>query len=326
MKKTGVLLLNLGGPRNLKEVRPFLYHLFSDPAILVGVPSPLRQLIAYSIALLKGHSSIKNYQALGGSSPIHHWTTLQAESLERVLNAGEKGVFKVVVGMRIGTPSIASALTELHAWGATQIIFLPLFPQFSTTTTLSCFKEADRVLKKLKWDPQIFKINSFEDHPLYISLLRRTIEESLETSGPDTYLVYSAHSLPISIVKRGDPYPLHVDKTVRALSKALVNSKAAPTLAFQSRNGRLPWLEPYLEDEIERLAREGVKKIVAVPISFVSDHIETLWELDIFYTDIAKKLGFSYFARTKAFNDDPRFVEVLKSLCAEAMGQPEINL
>jgi protoporphyrin/coproporphyrin ferrochelatase len=301
--------------------------LFSDPAILVGIPTPFRQFFAFLIAQIKGPQSKKNYLTLGGGSPIHAWTQLQSEGLESRLSGGQ---FKVCVGMRIGTPTIWKALTELQAWGASQIIYLPLFPQFSTTTTLSCFKEADRMIKALKhsshWAPKRLKINHFSNHPLYISLLRQTIEEALLRVGTDAYILFSAHSLPLSIVKRGDPYLKHVENTVHEVSTALALSASHPfSLAFQSRNGRLPWLEPYLEDELVRLSKKGIQKLIVVPISFVSDHIETLWELDLYYAEIAKRVGIQSFFRTRAFNDDPNFIDVLKSLCFEAIEESNIQ-
>jgi len=314
--KSGIILLNLGGPSSTKEVRPFLYRLFSDPSILVGIPTPFRQLLAAFIALVKGGSSIKSYELIGGGSPQLKWTSAQASSLERHLLASAKGddLFKVVVGMRTSRPNIGDALAELKTWGADKVILLPLFPQFSTTTTLSCFLEAERVLKKMNWKVPLEKVHSWPNHPAYIRLLRKTLEEALAQAVSQRrkpYVLVSAHSLPMKIIESGDYYADEVQKTVGALT---VDLKVPWSLAFQSRNGPVPWLKPYTEDEIERLAAQGIEDIVVVPISFVSDHIETLYELDLLYADLAKSKGVKSFSRTRSFNDDPEFSHVLSEV------------
>ena len=311
-------MLNFGGPWSLADVRPFLYRLFANPSVLVGIPSPLRQLLAFTIAQLKGPSSIKSYRAIGGGSPQLKWTETQAEGLRCLL--GRRSM-RVEIGMRSADPSIATALRRLEFWGATDLVLLPLFPQFSTTTTGTCFDEVNAVLKELKWKPRVREIRNWPDHPLYIRLLRQTADEAVVEAearcnidrGP-VHVIFSAHSLPLKIVKLGDPYPDEVERTIKATTRGL---KQPWSLAYQSRNGRLPWLQPYLEDELKRLGTEGVSNVVVVPISFVSDHIETLFELDQLYAGVAKEHGITNYQRARCFNGDPMFSQLLYSLLKE---------
>ena len=318
--KTGIVLLNFGGPWTLSDVRPFLYRLFSNPAVLVGVPTPLRQILAFMIAQIKGPSSIRSYRSIGRGSPQLKWTTIQTEGL-RTLLANDS--VRVEMAMRIADPRIERALLLLQDWGADQLVLLPLFPHFSTTTTGTCFADVKAALGRMNWNPEITEITNWPDHRGYTSLLRRSVDEAIaraesECSGSNDpiHVLFSAHSLPMKIVERGDPYPQDVERTVAAVTREL---KQPWSLAFQSRNGKLAWLQPYLEDELKRLGREGVKRVVVVPISFVSDHIETLFELDQLYAKVAKDHGITHYYRTRCFNGDPEFPRVLRSIFAEAV-------
>ena len=317
--KQGILLLNFGGPWTLSDVKPFLYRLFVNPRVLVGIPAPLRQLLAFMIAQIKGPSSIRNYRTIGGGSPQLKWTAIQAEGLRQLLRQNE---IRVELGMRSSDPSIEAALEQMKFWGADQLTLMPLFPQFSTTTTGTCFDVVEDGLNKLGWHPQLTTITHWPDHPEYISLLRRSVDEAIslaesERNGSTApiHVVFSAHSLPMKIVELGDPYADDVARTVRAVTQGL---QTPWSLAFQSRNGRLPWLKPYLEDELKRLGRDGVDTVVVVPISFVSDHIETLFELDRLYPEMARKHGIKHYYRARCFNDDAQFPRVLQSILMEA--------
>ena len=317
--KTGIALLNFGGPWTLRDVKPFLYRLFVNPSVLVGVPAPVRQLLAFTIAQVKGPSSIRSYESIGGGSPQLRWTEAQAAGLRRLVGDDSTAI---EIGMRSAEPSIESALSRLQSWGAERLILLPLFPHFSTTTTGTCFEEAHDALGRLGWNPEVQEVKAWPDHAGYISLLRQTLDETLEQAererDDDTdaiYVLFSAHSLPLKIVRRGDPYPADVERTIRAVTQDLQHPWS---LCFQSRNGKMPWLEPYLEDEIARLGASGTRRVVVVPISFVSDHIETLFELDQLYAELAKRHGITHYYRARTFNDDPQFPRVLHSLLAEA--------
>ncbi|HSE30976.1 MAG TPA: ferrochelatase [Pyrinomonadaceae bacterium] len=316
--RTGILLLNFGGPWTLADVKPFLYRLFANKSVLVGVPSPLRQILAFMIAHVKGPSSRAGYKSIGGGSPQLKWTSIQAEGLR---NLERRLDLKIEFGMRSAEPSIEVSLERLRLWGAEKLILLPLFPQYSTTTTGTCFEEADDALRRLQWSPEVHQIVNWPDHPFYIQLLKATLNEALEEASSDrnddelpAHVIFSAHSLPLKIVERGDPYPEDVQRTVQALTRDL---KHPWSVAFQSRNGKLPWLQPYLEDELKRLGKEGVHKVVIVPISFVSDHIETLFELDQLYAGLAKECGITHYRRARCFNADPRFPQILHALLSE---------
>ena len=317
--KIGILMLNFGGPWTLADVRPFLYRLFVNPRVLVGIPTPLRQLLAFTIAQVKGPSSRKSYRSIGGGSPQLKWTAIQAEGLRDQLDSD---CVRVEIGMRSADPSIAAALRNFKFWNATDIVLLPLFPQFSTTTTGTCFDEVKRVLDELNWQPRVREIKSWPNHPSYIRLLRRTVDEAVaqaearrERDRAPVHVLFSAHSLPLKIVKLGDPYPEEVGRTVEAVTRGL----AQPwSLAYQSRNGRLPWLQPYLEDELKRLGKAGVSNVVVVPISFVSDHIETLFELDQLYGEVARQHGITNYHRARCFNDDPVFSQLLSTILIDS--------
>lgn len=311
--------MNFGGPWTLSDVKPFLYRLFANPAVLIGVPTPFRQLLAFLIAQVKGPSSIKSYRSIGPGSPQLKWTTIQAEGLRTLL---ENDSIRVEMGMRSADPKIERALMLLQDWGADQLVLLPLFPHFSTTTTGTCFTEVKAALSRMNWNPEIREIANWPDHRGYTALLRRSVDEAIaraesERNGSNDpiHVLFSAHSLPLKIVKRGDPYPQDVERTIAAVTRGL---KQPWSLAFQSRNGPLPWLEPYLEDELKRLGREGVKRVAVVPVSFVSDHIETLFELDQLYARIAKAHGITHYYRARCFNGDPEFPRVLHSILTEA--------
>ncbi|HYH87391.1 MAG TPA: ferrochelatase [Pyrinomonadaceae bacterium] len=330
--KTGIALLNFGGPWTLGDVKPFLYRLFANPSVLVGVPSPLRQLIAFAIAQAKGPSSIESYKLIGGGSPQLAWTQEQASGLRRLLsgngsgNGNGKGYVRdevrIEIGMRSAEPSIECALRKLKEWGADRLVMLPLFPQFSTTTTGTCLEEARDALRRLRWSPLMHEVRNWPDHPAYAALLRRTVDEAIEQAERDRgvsdgviHVLFSAHSLPLKIVERGDPYPTDVRRTVKAVAEGLQHPWS---LCYQSRNGKMPWLQPYTEDELSRLGREGVRRIVVVPLSFVSDHIETLYELDMLYRRQAHREGITHYYRARAFNGDPEFPAVLRSILKEA--------
>ena len=316
--KTGILLLNFGGPWTISDVKPFLYRLFANPRVLVGVPAPLRQMLAFAIAQIKGPSSIKSYKAIGGGSPQLKWTKIQAEGLRELL---ESESVRVEIGMRSAEPSIRSALERLKFWGADHLLLLPLFPQYSTTTTGTCFDEVDRVLGKLNWRPSVQQIMNWPNRSDYTRLLQKLVNEAVAKAEAERglatdpiHVLFSAHSLPMKIVEKGDPYPQDVDSTVGAVAPDL---RHPWSLAFQSRNGKMPWLQPYLEDELKRLGQEGIRRVVVVPISFVSDHIETLFELDLLYAETAREHGITHYYRAGCFNGDPQFPRVLKSIVAE---------
>jgi protoporphyrin/coproporphyrin ferrochelatase len=312
--KQGILLFNLGGPSDLKDVKPFLFSLFSDPDILIGMSKPMRMAVAYLISRLKSRSSKEAYKQIGGGSPQLKWTQTQSQLLSLEIKRRLGLEVPIAIGMRAWNPKISEGVDALIREGVTEIIALPLFPHFSFTTTGSCQKELDRVLRSLQGNPPRLKsIDRWPDQASFIALLQKKIRESCQKvqDPKHAHVMLSAHSLPMKIVQRGDPYVQDVEKTVQALASEITFPWS---LAYQSRNGPVPWLKPYVETEIPRLAVSGVRELVLAPISFVSDHIETLYELDILYTRLAEEHGITRVYRTRAFNDDPDFAQVLFEL------------
>jgi ferrochelatase len=312
----GVLLLNLGGPERLEDVKPFLYNLFSDPAILRVRPDWLRKSAAWLIASARRHKSCGYYAKIGGGSPLRRITQRQAQALEaKLAQGGAAG--RVYVGMRCWKPSIDEALGRIVADGTSHLIVLPLYPQFSTTTTGSALDALAELLRGGGFGNRIHiaTIREWFDQPRYIEVLAEIIVAQC-AKFPDpgaVHLLYSAHSIPQRLVDEGDPYLEQTRRTVELVNERL-GGRYPWTLGFQSRVGPVRWLEPSIHRVIDSLARKGVRQVLVVPVSFVSDHIETLYEIDIFYREIAERAGIPHFGRAPALNDHPKFIEALADL------------
>jgi protoporphyrin/coproporphyrin ferrochelatase len=305
----GVILLNLGGPENLSDVAPFLYNLFSDRDIIRLGPAWLQRSLARLIAYRRAAKSRKNYALIGGGSPLTRITLSQEQALQKALDA--HGAFKVVTAMRYWKPRAKSALQMLATQGISKIIALPLYPHFSSATTGSSLTELKCELAALKVKSRLLEIMSWPDHPLYISCLGGYIQKGLAgLSDPNTSLVYSAHSLPADLVDRGDPYVAHLQRTIRAV-ESLTGHRGL--LCFQSRSGPVRWLAPSTPETLDSLAAQGCKSILMVPISFVSDHVETLYEINILYRQKARDLGMRL-EPTQSLNTDPVFIDCLRDL------------
>jgi protoporphyrin/coproporphyrin ferrochelatase len=310
----GVLLFNLGGPENLDEVRPFLYNLFSDPEIIRIRSNFLRKSLAWLIAFLRQNKSRNLYRQIGGGSPLRRITEAQAAALEE--NLGSQGSqARVYLGMRCWKPSIDEAVNRILNDGIARLVLLPLFPQYSLTTTGSClkyFSDLDRRLK-VSENIKIATIQTWFDEPLYVDLMADLIREGLERfsqNDKDICLLYSAHSIPISYVKQGDPYLEQTRKFVELINSRLGNSYRSE-LASQSRIGPVKWLGPATHEVLEQMGEKGIKKVLVIPTSFVSDHIETLQEIDIAYRKVAAKSGITEFHRSESPNLRPEFINVL---------------
>jgi len=310
-KKIGVILLNMGGPDSLEAVRPFLYNLFSDHDI-IQIPRLIQKPVAKLISIFREKKVRKYYEAMGGKSPQKEQTLKQAEALQQSL--GDK--YKVVVAMRYWHPFTEEALNELLKYDLEKIVLLPLYPQFSTTTTGSSFNEFDRIYKKLNLNIPIERIYSYHNHPLYIKAMVENIKMELTSKDlpnyKDYYFLFSAHSLPEKIIQKGDPYQRQTIETVKLIMKHF--PKIPYSLAYQSKVGFVKWLEPMTDKEIKRLAKSGVKKLAIIPVSFVSEHSETLYELDIQYRELALKEGIEDFKRIKTLQTNPIFIHCLESL------------
>lgn len=318
----GVILFNLGGPETLADVRPFLFRLFSDPDIVHIRSRLVRNAVAWLIATTRQRKSRNLYRQIGGGSPLRRITEEQAAALaERLAVRGYPT--RVYVGMRCWKPTIDEAVEQMRHDGITQLVALPLFPQFSVTTTGSCFGYFRSVARRTGLDrtARISYVDAWYSEPLYTESMAESIENGLRGfSDPDPQrirLLYSAHSIPAKYVKEGDPYLEQTQTTVALVNKHL--SDAYPSrLAFQSKIGPVRWLEPSTREVIEEFGRTGVERLLVIPISFVSDHIETLQEIDILYRQVAIKAGIKEFRRAASLNLHPKFIDALAKIARSA--------
>ncbi|MBO0720091.1 MAG: ferrochelatase [Blastocatellia bacterium] len=325
--KLGVLLFNLGGPETLADVRPFLFNLFSDPEI-VRLPLPaLQKPLAWLIATMRRRKSSGYYSLIGGGSPLRRITDEQARALQAEL-ARREIVAKVYVGMRYWHPFTDLAIEEIARDGIDELIVLPLYPQFSISTTGSSCKDFVSRLEQRGGLRQIRRryITRWHTYEPYIAALAGQISEEIEKfPDPDprrVHLLFSAHSVPQSYIASGDPYYRHTQETVEKVS-ALLGNLSPVHLSFQSKVGPVKWLEPATDRKLRELKAAGVEQVLAIPVSFVSEHIETLYELDILYKKLADDLGFRAYRRVPAFNTSPSFISALADLVCErvAYGQ-----
>ena len=310
MQKTiGVILLNLGGPETLSDVEPFLYNLFSDRDIIKLGPALLQRPLAWLIARRRAPKSRAAYARIGGGSPLTRITGQQAQALQDIL--APEGDFKVVTAMRYWRPRADKALKDLTRQGVTDIIALPLYPHYSCATTGSSLTDLRATMASTGAVLPLHEIPSWQAHPAYIACLTERIQQGLEQfSGEHVQIVYSAHSLPASLIEQGDPYLTHLCETIKG-----IESQTGKTglLCFQSRSGPVRWLSPSTPETIRKLAGSGCKNILMVPISFVSDHIETLYEINLLYRQMASDLGIRLVA-SESLNSDPAFIKCLKDL------------
>lgn len=324
----GVLLLNMGGPDSLDAVEPFLFNLFNDndifPLPLRGflLQWPLARLVAWRRSrVVRGY-----YEKIGKKSPLGKITRLQARLLEQRLNRdlppGSPPAFRTYVAMRYWHPFTDEALHAMQRDGVRRIVALSLYPHYTSATTGSSLGELKRRLKNfpaLEALP-LLSIDHYADEPAYIDAVTRRVRHTLhklpEGTRRDATILFSAHGLPLYFLGKGDPYVQHLYTTITGVVARLTASEGyIPrwSLSFQSRAGPARWLEPSTEDELKRLAAAGHRDIVAVPIAFVSDHIETLYEIDMLFGDEARALGLRM-RRAAALNGEPLFTEALAHL------------
>jgi protoporphyrin/coproporphyrin ferrochelatase len=325
-KRVGIVLFQLGGPDSLEAVEPFLLNLFRDPDIIpLGPLGILRNPIAKLISSRRSIPVAGKYAEIGRRSPIRLLTERQRVRLVAALTPYIEPT--VVTAMRYWHPMSEEAAETLRkAEPLDQIVLLPLYPHFSYATTLSSLKEWRRVYGPQDGRAKETTVGQFYDHPLYIQAVMRRIGSVLRQF-PDSsriHLVFSAHGLPMSLVEKGDPYPQHIETTVRLVCEA--GKEQYPgwprthLLCYQSRVGPAKWLQPPLTGTIERLGHEGVKEMLVVPISFVTEHIETLHEINIEARAEAAKVGVDTFRMMPAVGDSPLFIAALRDLVLRAVG------
>ncbi|HEU5361439.1 MAG TPA: ferrochelatase [Candidatus Deferrimicrobiaceae bacterium] len=317
---TGVVLLNMGGPDSLSAIRPFLARLFSDREMIRLPLAPLTQpLFAWIVSGVRTRKVKRYYEEIGGGSPIGKLTENQRAALEAALRE-TGGTFRVYVGMRYWHPLAKHAALEMKEEGVSRAIALPLYPQYCAATTGSSLSDLRRWIRWAGASFPLAEVKSWPDHPGYIAALAETIAETIRGAGPEgTHLLFSAHGIPKSFIDEGDPYQAEVERTVAAVMDAFPGYPHS--ISYQSRVGRVEWLKPDTVEEVVRLGRQGVERLVVVPVSFVSDHIETLHELDIRLRSTAGEAGIATFLRVPALNDSPAFIRALKEIVLSAVAE-----
>jgi len=316
-QKRAIVLLNLGGPDTLNSVEPFLKNFFMDPAI-IGAPLPIRWMVSRLIAKRRGPIAREIYAHLGGGSPILKNTRDQAAGLEAELT--DLGETKVFVAMRYWHPMSDEVAQAVKEFGPDEVILLPLYPQFSTTTSGSSIKEWHRAAGATGLDVKTRTVCCYPAGGAFIPALTRWVLESIETAkahGP-VRVLFSAHGLPENIVKGGDPYQWQVEQTAAAVVEKLNIPDLDWIVCYQSRVGPLKWIGPDTEGEIERAAKDGASMVV-VPLAFVSEHSETLVELDIEYRELAEDHGAVGYTRTPTVGAEPDFISGLAVLVRNAV-------
>jgi len=318
-RRLAVVLFNLGGPDAPAAVRPFLFNLFNDPAI-IGLPDPLRRVLARLISTLRASSARKNYALMGGGSPLLPQTRAQAEALQAVLAGRADGAeVKVFVAMRYWTPFVQDTAREVAAWAPDEVVLLPLYPQFSTTTTASSLKAWREAYRG---PGEVRAVCCYPAETGLVEAHARRIEAAWAEAGkPEGLrLLFSAHGLPQSCVDAGDPYAWQVERTCRAVAERLGAGWEDWTLCYQSRVGPMKWLGPAIGEAIAEAGRQG-KGVLVTPIAFVSEHIETLVELDRDYAEAAEKAGCPVYLRAAALGCEPAFIEGLARTALAALGR-----
>lgn len=326
-ERIGVLLFNLGGPETLSDVRPFLFNLFADPDIIRLPFRFMQKPLAWFISTQRHKKSSGYYAAIGGGSPLRKITDEQARALESELS--NRGVdTRVYVAMRYWHPFTEETFEQIERDGITHLIVLPLYPQFSISSTGSSLNRMNKVIKDKGLESmRASVICSWQDDTDYINSLAGMVKEELakfQNQDPSaTTIIFSAHSIPVRYVEEGDPYLEYTQQTFKLVMEK-VGTHYPHTLSFQSRVGPVKWLRPSTEETLRRLASEGVTQTLMVPISFVSEHSETLYEMDIQYKIVADEIGIKDYRRVPALNCRPDFIGALANLVQREL-TPEVQ-
>tara|TARA_Y100001970_G_scaffold294127_1_gene447249 strand:- start:100718 stop:101785 length:1068 start_codon:yes stop_codon:yes gene_type:complete len=321
--RTAVVLFNLGGPDSLESVRPFLYNLFSDKAIL-GIPAPIRQIIATMIAKRRAPIARDIYSQIGDRSPILPETQKQANAIDQALSPKlESAVF---ISMRYWHPLVRETIKEVEKYNPDRIILLPLYPQFSSTTTGSSFKSWwDGVRGTALEERETITICSYPNAEGFIAGQADLIDKAIGTLDCSEFrLLMSAHGLPEKNIKKGDPYQEQVELTAKSITEKLNRKGLDWVVCYQSKVGPLQWIKPSTESEIRRAVSDD-KALIIVPIAFVSEHSETLVELDIEYKELAIEAGAKKYIRVPALGDNKNYISSLVSLIENALSAADSN-
>ena len=323
-RRLGIVLFQLGGPDTLEAIEPFLYNLFCDPDIIdfpfarIG-RKPLAKLISTTRARKVQH----HYATIGGGSPIRRNTERQARSLETELR--RQGVdAHCFVAMRYWHPFTREAIEQVREAGCDAVVLLPLYPQYSSTTTGSSLNEWQRLFCD---DIPARRVESFYQNPTYLDSLVEKVNEALTRfpvpERPE--IVFSAHSVPLSVIEKGDPYQRQIEETVQLLRRR-GGWRNPHRLCYQSKVGASKWLQPSLHHTLKQLSAERVREVCVVPVAFVSDHVETLGEIDHEARAEAHRLGVRQFEMSAGLNDSPKFIEALAEIVLAALKKPVPSL
>ncbi len=310
--KLGVVLFQLGGPDSLDAIEPFLYNLFCDPDIIdFPFARIARQPLAKLISTTRAKHVAHHYAEIGGKSPILEFTLRQAKALEVDLRRDFDA--RVAVAMRYWKPFTGEAIGAMERHAPDEIVLLPLYPQYSRTTTGSSLNEWNRLWKRS--DPPVTAIREFYEDAAYLDAVAEMVNRSLaQFADPaDVDMIFSAHSVPVAVVQKGDPYQRQIERTVDLVWQR-GGWPGRRHLCYQSKVGASKWLTPSMHETVKRMAAEGRKHLLVVPISFVSDHVETLHEIDIEHREQAHALGIADFRMAPGLNDSPSFIRALGGL------------
>lgn len=323
-RKIAVILFNLGGPDSLEAVKPFLFNLFNDRNI-INIPQPLRWMLATLISIRRAPIARKIYAQIGGKSPIVAETNKQADALQAHMRQQGYTQVRCFTVMRYWFPRLREVLREVHYFEANHIVLLPLYPQFSTTTTRSSLQEWKILANYPRSSTHIHEIGCFPDQPDFIAAHAALIREHAPYYfGPDANakarLLFSAHGLPQKIVDKGDPYPQQIIRTASAIAASLGLKPQDWEICYQSRVGPLQWLGPSTESRLVAAGKAGIPVVLA-PIAFVSEHSETLVELDIEYRHLAAMAGVPAYIRIPALGSHADFIRGLGNLVENALSE-----
>jgi ferrochelatase len=322
-RRVGVILFQLGGPDSLAAIEPFLFNLFCDPDIIDFPFARLgRKALAKLISTTRARKVQHHYSIIGGGSPIRRFTEQQARALEAEL--ANKGVdARCFVAMRYWHPFTQEAIEQSEAAHCDELVLLPLYPQYSSTTTGSSLNEWQRLFQG---NLAVHNVGPFYRHPMYLEAVVEKVDEALarfeDPSRPE--LVFSAHSIPMSVVSKGDPYQQQIEETVQLLMMQ-GGWRNRHRLCYQSKIGASKWLQPSLHRTLRDLAGEHVGEICVVPVAFVSDHVETLGEIDHEAREEARQLGFTQFEMSAGLNDSPKFISALVQLVLQSLDKTKYS-
>ncbi|HLW84344.1 MAG TPA: ferrochelatase [Candidatus Sulfotelmatobacter sp.] len=318
-RRVGIVLFQLGGPDSLEAIEPFLYNLFCDPDIIDFPFARIgRKALAKLISTTRARKVQHHYATIGGCSPIRRNTELQAQALELKLNSMGLEA-RCFVAMRYWHPFTSEAIAQLREAECDEIVLLPLYPQYSSTTTGSSLNEWRRLSRG---GVPVHCIEGFYRNTMYLDAVAEKIDEALHRfpvpQRPE--LVFSAHSVPMSVIQKGDPYQRQIEETVRLLMERGQWSNRH-RLCYQSKVGASKWLQPSLHQTLQTLSAERVREVCVVPVAFVSDHVETLGEIDHEARAQARRVGFTQFEMSAGLNDSPKFISALGQVVVEALGE-----